>query len=102
MKKTYTLGKVTAWLALYGLPGLSGRFFVLADDTNTMPSTAGEKLMVGYWHNRDQGSFGDYTQGYPLKIALKDIPKEYNVMMVSFMKSSDSKSVPTFIPYYDT
>jgi hypothetical protein len=33
---------------------------------------------------------------------LKDITKEYNLMMVSFMKSSDSKSRSTFIPYYGT
>jgi len=42
VKKTYTLGKVATCLAWYDLPGLSGQFFVLTNNNDTMPSIAGK------------------------------------------------------------
>ena len=89
-------------LALAGMVGFSGHVCANTDYADTMPSIEGKKLLVGYWHNWDQGFSGDYEQGYPLKLALKDTPKAFNVVMASFMKSSDGKSMPTFIPYYGT
>ena len=102
MKSIFKMNNVFASLALAGMVGVSGPVFANTDYADTMPSIEGKKLLVGYWHNWDQGFSGDYEQGYPLKLALKDTPKAFNVVMASFMKSSDGKSMPTFIPYYGT
>lgn len=102
MKCIFKMNNVFASLALAGMVGFSGHAFANTDYADTMPSIEGKKLLVGYWHNWDQGFSGDYEQGYPRKLALKDTPKAYNVVMASFMKSSDGKSMPTFVPYYGT
>ncbi|MGA9605784.1 MAG: glycosyl hydrolase family 18 protein [Rouxiella badensis] len=102
MKNIMLKSKVAACLALCGLIGFSNVTFAATDYAATMPSIEGKKLMVGYWHNWDQGFSGDYAQGYPKKMNLKDTPKEFNVVMVSFMKSTNDNSMPTFTPYYGT
>ncbi|WLI75317.1 glycosyl hydrolase family 18 protein [Kosakonia sp. H02] len=102
MKSLFKMNKICSSLALIGMMSLSSHVFANTDYADTMPSIEGKKLLVGYWHNWDQGFSGDYEQGYPLKLALKDTPKEYNVVMASFMKSADGKSMPTFVPYYGT
>lgn len=101
MKGIFKRNKICAGLALVGLVGLSGHLFAATDYADTMPSLDGKKVLVGYWHNWDQGFSGDYAKGYPSKMALKDTPKEYNVVMAAFMKSAGT-GMPTFVPYYGT
>ncbi|ANI84982.1 fibronectin type III domain-containing protein [Kosakonia oryzae] len=102
MKGIFKRNRICAGLALAGMVGFSGHLFAATDYADTMPSIEGKKVLVGYWHNWDQGFSGDYAQGYPLKMALKDTPKEYNVVMAAFMKSPGGAAMPTFVPYYGT
>ncbi|EPF0317278.1 fibronectin type III domain-containing protein [Enterobacter chuandaensis] len=102
MKGTFKRNSIVVGLALAGMMSLSSHVFATTDFADTMPSIEGKKILVGYWHNWDQGFSGDYAQGYPRKMALKDTPQEYNVVMTSFMKSPDGKGMPTFVPYYGT
>lgn len=102
MKGLFKRNKIGACLALAGLVGFSSHLFAATDYADTMPSIEGKKVLVGYWHNWDQGFSGDYAQGYPAKMALKDTPKEYNVVMAAFMKSYSNATMPTFVPYYGT
>ncbi|KQN49491.1 chitinase [Serratia sp. Leaf50] len=102
MKKIMRKSKLAASIALCGLISFSSVAFATTDYADTMPSIEGKKLMVGYWHNWDQGFSGDFARGYPKKMNLKETPKEFNVVMVSFMKSADGKSMPTFVPFYGT
>lgn len=102
MNNKFKLNTLFASLALAGMVGFGSHAFANTDYADIMPSIEGKKLLVGYWHNWDQGFSGDYEQGYPLKLALKDTPKAFNVVMAAFMKSLDGKSMPTFVPYYGT
>jgi Chitinase len=65
-----------------------------------MPSLQGKKIMVGYWHNWDQGVSYDYEGGYPTAAKLAETPEAFNVVVVSFMKVNPGDDFPTFRPYY--
>jgi len=71
-----------------------------ADSADLMPDIQGKKIMVGYWHNWDQGVSYDYEGGYPTAAKLEQTPAGYNVVVVSFMKMSAGDDFPTFRPYY--
>lgn len=71
-----------------------------ADSADTMPDIAGKKIMVGYWHNWEQGGSWDYEGGYPALMKLAETPKEYNVVVVSFMKVKAGETFPSFTPFY--
>jgi len=73
---------------------------IAADNADLMPSIQGKKIMVGYWHNWDQGVSYDYEGGYPTASKLQETPKDYNVVVVSFMKVLEGDNFPTFRPYY--
>lgn len=71
-----------------------------ADNADLMPDIQGKKIMVGYWHNWDQGVSYDYEGGYPTAAKLAQTPEAYNVVVVSFMKVNAGDDFPTFRPYY--
>jgi chitinase len=67
-----------------------------ADAASLMPSIAGKKILMGFWHNWPAGPSDGYRQGRFAEIALEAVPKEYNVVAVAFMKGS---GIPTFKPF---
>ncbi|OLF55300.1 chitinase [Pseudomonas chlororaphis] len=66
------------------------------DSASLMPSIAGKKILMGFWHNWPAGASDGYQQGQFANLDLVDIPKEYNVVAVAFMKGN---GIPTFKPY---
>ncbi|RXU60419.1 chitinase [Pseudomonas protegens] len=67
-----------------------------ADAASLMPSIAGKKILMGFWHNWAAGPADGYQQGQFANLNLLDVPKEYNVVAVAFMKGH---GIPTFKPY---
>ncbi|ERV63907.1 hypothetical protein PERCYII40_3003 [Pseudomonas aeruginosa] len=65
------------------------------DAAAAMPSIAGKKILMGFWHNWPAGAADGYQQGSFANIALEDVPSEYNVVAVAFMKG---RGIPTFQP----
>lgn len=55
-----------------------------------VPGQVGEKLLIGYWHNFDNGS---------TNIRLRDIPAEWDVVQVAFGETSKDRAVVEFEPY---
>lgn len=51
---------------------------------------------MGFWHNWAAGASDGYQQGQFTNMNLTDIPAEYNVVAVAFMKG---QGIPTFKPY---
>ncbi len=66
------------------------------DDASLMPDISNKKILVGYWHNWAAGTNDGYQQGSSAAMNLTDIPTEYNVVVVAFMKGA---GIPTFKPY---
>ncbi|MDE8674602.1 glycosyl hydrolase family 18 protein [Priestia aryabhattai] len=52
-------------------------------------------LIMGYWHNWSEECSGGYLGGTFSEVDLIDVPKEYNVIVVAYMKGS---GIPTFKP----
>jgi chitinase len=67
-----------------------------SDAASLMPSIAGKKILMGFWHNWPAGPSDGYRQGRFASLSLEEVPKEYNVVAVAFMKGS---GIPTFKPY---
>ncbi|VVP06173.1 Chitinase D [Pseudomonas fluorescens] len=67
-----------------------------SDAASLMPGIAGKKILMGFWHNWPAGTSDGYRQGRFASIALEDVPREYNVVAVAFMKGS---GIPTFKPF---
>lgn len=61
------------------------------DAAAAMPSIAGKKILMGFWHNWPAGAADGYQQGSFANIALEDVPSEYNVVAVAFMKGAASR-----------
>lgn len=60
-----------------------------------------EKILVGYWHNWAESEFSGsgYQKGFFANIDLHEIPTQYNIVVVSFMKVIDeSDPIPNFSP----
>lgn len=55
------------------------------------------KIMVGYWHNWPSAGKDGYQQGSSCNLSLLEVPHEYNVICVSFMKGV---GIPTFKPFH--
>lgn len=66
------------------------------DSASLMPSIAGKKILMGFWHNWPAGPSDGYQQGQFANFDLEDVPQEYNVVAVAFMKGN---GIPTFKPY---
>ncbi|WP_064117814.1 chitinase [Pseudomonas fluorescens] len=67
-----------------------------SDAASLMPSIAGKKILMGFWHNWSAGASDGYRQGRFASLSLEEVPKEYNVVAVAFMKGS---GIPTFKPF---
>lgn len=67
------------------------------DHASAMPDIRGKQLLVGYWQN--WGPSAGYQGGLSGAVELKDIPQDYNVVVVSFMTGA---GIPTFRPYNQT
>lgn len=67
-----------------------------ADAAAAMPDLTGKKILMGFWHNWLAGASDGYKQGKFTNMDLTDIPPEYNVVAVAFMKG---EGIPTFKPY---
>jgi len=67
-----------------------------SDAASLMPSIAGKKILMGFWHNWPAGPSDGYQRGQFANIALENVPKDYNVVAVAFMKGS---GIPTFKPF---
>lgn len=65
------------------------------DASSAMPDIRGKKILMGFWHNWGPHR-GEYQGGLSGEVELKDIPAEYNVIAVAFMKGA---GIPTFKPY---
>lgn len=68
----------------------------VADAAAAMPDMSNKKIMMGFWHNWAAGASDGYQQGQFANMNLTDIPAEYNVVAVAFMKGD---GIPTFKPY---
>lgn len=68
----------------------------VTDTASIMPDISNKKILVGYWHNWAAGKNDGYQQGNSAAMNLTDIPIEYNVIVVAFMKDA---GIPTFKPY---
>ncbi|AZD08760.1 Chitinase [Pseudomonas chlororaphis] len=66
------------------------------DAASRMPSLDGKKILMGYWHNWPAGPSDGYQRGQFANMNLEDVPRDYNVVAVAFMKGS---GIPTFKPY---
>ncbi|PXX60096.1 chitinase family 18 [Pseudomonas sp. LAMO17WK12:I10] len=66
------------------------------DAASQMPSLDGKKILMGYWHNWPAGPSDGYQRGQFANMNLEDVPRDYNVVAVAFMKGS---GIPTFKPY---
>lgn len=62
-----------------------------------MPDISNKKILMGFWHNWPTGFRDGYQQGSSVWLNLTDVPVEYNVVAVAFMKGS---GIPTFKPYH--
>ena len=67
-----------------------------SDAASLMPTLAGKKILMGFWHNWPAGASDGYRQGRFASLSLEEVPKEYNVVAVAFMKGS---GIPTFKPF---
>lgn len=65
-----------------------------------------KKIVVGFWHNWPENEWtgSGYQQGFFQEMKLTEIPLQYNVVAVAFMKvnSGSSDRIPTFKPYLGT
>ncbi|MEI2830639.1 chitinase [Pseudomonas mosselii] len=66
------------------------------DAASRMPSLEGKKILMGYWHNWPAGPADGYQRGQFANMSLEEVPRDYNVVAVAFMKGS---GIPTFKPY---
>ncbi|AVO60265.1 carbohydrate-binding protein [Pseudomonas chlororaphis] len=66
------------------------------DSASLMPSIANKKILMGFWHNWPAGHGDGYQGGQFANLNLVDIPQDYNVVAVAFMKG---QGIPTFKPY---
>ena len=71
-----------------------------------MPDMSNKNIVMGFWHNWAEGEWSGsgYQQGYFKNMSLTDIPEQYNVIAVAFMKvaAGSTDPIPTFKPYNET
>ncbi|CAK9889385.1 MULTISPECIES: glycosyl hydrolase family 18 protein [Pseudomonas] len=68
----------------------------VSDSASLMPSIANKKILMGFWHNWPAGHSDGYQGGQFANLDVVDVPKDYNVVAVAFMKG---QGIPTFKPY---
>ncbi|AXE30690.1 chitinase [Chromobacterium phragmitis] len=65
------------------------------DDAAAMPQLP-QRFIMAFWHNWASGGGDGYQRGTSADIPLTDIPEDYAVVAVAFMKGA---GIPTFQPY---
>ncbi|MFO2464431.1 glycosyl hydrolase family 18 protein [Pseudomonas sp. 15FMM2] len=68
----------------------------VSDSASLMPSIANKKILMGFWHNWPAGHSDGYQGGQFSNLELVDVPQDYNVVAVAFMKG---EGIPTFKPH---
>lgn len=66
------------------------------DAASVMPDLTGKKFVMGFWHNWPAAGSIGYQLGHFKEMQLTDIPEQYNIVAVAFMKGH---GIPTFKPY---
>lgn len=66
------------------------------DAASDMPDLTGKNVLIGFWHNWPAPDSIGYQGGHFKEMSLTEIPEDYNVVAVAFMKGS---GIPTFKPY---
>lgn len=105
-KNKISLSAIAAGLALSGMLVSSFSHAAVTDAASQMPDISQKKILVGYWHNwginpEEIDKARGYQGGLPSDMSLREVPRGYNVVNVSFMKVMDGQSgnIPTFKPY---
>ena len=105
-KKNSRLNAITLGLVLSGLLASAMSFAAAPDAASQMPDISQKKILVGYWHNwgtnpEEIDKARGYQGGLPSDMSLREVPKGFNVVNVSFMKvmAGQSGNIPTFKPY---
>ena len=84
----------------HALKGKSVSYQAAASD---MPDMRQKNIVMGFWHNWAEGEWSGsgYQQGYFKNLQLTDIPAQYNVIAVAFMKvdAGSTDPIPTFKPH---
>lgn len=59
-----------------------------------------KKILMGFWHNWQESNYSGsgYKQGYFKNLELTDIPLNYNVVAVAFMRVYGGDHIPNFTP----
>ncbi|WP_407313018.1 carbohydrate-binding protein [Pseudomonas sp. nanlin1] len=69
------------------------------DAASTMPDLSQKQILMGFWHNWRPGPGGGHGDGYQggtfYSMPLEEVPEQYNVVAVAFMKGA---GIPTFQP----
>ena len=92
--------KVFLVTASIGIVVLGGQQ-VLADAASEMVNPK-DKVLVGYWHNWKSTGKDGYKGGSSADFNLSSTQEGYNVINVSFMKTPEGQTLPTFKPYNKT
>ncbi|HHA1264984.1 glycosyl hydrolase family 18 protein [Enterobacter bugandensis] len=105
-KNKISLSAIAAGLALSGMLVSTFSHAAATDAASQMPDISQKKILVGYWHNwginpEEIDKARGYQGGLPSDMSLREVPRGYNVVNVSFMKVMDGQSgnIPTFKPY---
>ncbi|EAD5710539.1 chitinase [Listeria innocua] len=96
--KQVMVGGLSLLLVGTGLGAFGSTAQAATDDASIMPDISNKQVLVGYWHSWKSSGKDGYQQGTSADIALKDTPKAYNVVDVSFMKGDGVNRIPTFKP----
>ena len=89
-KLTYTV-KDSKGLTAIATATITVKAKVVAPDPG--PGVMNKQVLVGYWHNFDNGS---------TNIRLRDIPTEWDVVQVAFGETSKDRAIVEFEPYNAT
>nr|WP_159466073.1 carbohydrate-binding protein [Scandinavium goeteborgense] len=69
----------------------------LRDAASEMPDISQKKILVAYWYNWGTNDMArGYQGGLPSDISLREVPKGFNVVNVSFMKVMAGQSGATY------
>lgn len=88
--------------AIFGAIAFGGSQAQAAEDAASKMVNPEDKVLVGYWHNWASSGKDGYKGGTSANFDLSDVQDGYNVVDVSFMKSTTSGGIPTFKPYNKT
>ncbi len=98
-KKNTTLKLFVATLALGAVFITTNKALADAADEMVNPT---DKVLVGYWHNWNSAGSDGYQRGTSANFNLSETQDGYNVINVSFMKTPQGQSLPTFTPHNKT